>query len=602
MASFQISNGSVLLLDALHAKTGRLYQSPREVISCDSLDGVRQALQRVDKARAAGAHLAGFLAYELGFAFETKLEQLHVPNGEPLLWFGVYDRYQTVTLQEVQAALADHNKHKKAEIGTPVFDTGRSGYNRAFSRVQQHLAEGDIYQVNFTMRADMELHGTPEQVFLDLVDRQPVPYAAFIRLDGRSILSLSPELFLQRCGQTIKTKPMKGTAPRGRSSAEDTQVANELARDPKQRAENTMIVDLMRNDLSRIAEAGSVEVTKLCEVERYKSLHQMTSTVIASLRPEMGFPEIIEHLFPCGSITGAPKLSAMTIAQKLEGSPRGVYTGSIGYIEPSGDFQFNVAIRTLDLLDGGTARAGTGSGVVYDSGAGPEYDECALKLKFLKAEEPEFSLFETMAYTPQDGFVLLDRHLSRLERSADYFGFSFDHDEARRLLLETVGGSSKRLRLDLRPGGEMTLKVSDLPVSSDSQVWSVGLAEERTCSQDRFLFHKTSNRAFYDTTRKRYADLYGFSEVIFENVDGFLTEGSYTNLFVRKAGRLLTPALTHGLLPGTFREGLLEHNLAYEADLTLSDLKAADEVFVGNSVRGLIRVRIAAPALLKKAS
>lgn len=589
-------SGSVLLLDALQAQRGLLFENPRQVIATASLDQVQEKLEELEQARAAGAHLAGFFAYELGFAFEEKLQARWQEDNEPLLWFGVYDAPETLNLEEAKQILKDTAGEQQAVLGHPDFDMDRARYDAAFRQVQDHLAKGDIYQVNLTLRAAFEHSGPPEALFLKLLRSQPVSYAAFMKLEDRSVLSLSPELFLEREGEALRTKPMKGTAGRGVDAAGDRRIARELASDPKQRAENIMIVDLMRNDLSRIAETGSVQVTELCTVERYKSLHQMTSTVEARLRPDIRLPDIVERLFPCGSITGAPKLSAMQIAHDLETSPRGVYTGSIGHIAPNGDFRFNVAIRTLVVKDHGSGIVGTGSGVVFDSGAAPEYDECALKLKFMTEELPQAALIETMAFLPDEGYLLLERHMVRLQASAEYFGYSCDVDTIQEALqqasLSLSFSSPQRVRLEVSEDGEPDITNSAFEPIAPDVVWDVVLAEERTRSTNRFLYHKTTNRFFYDDTRQRYAKVSGCQEVLFENENGFLTEGSFTTLFVLKSKRLLTPALHHGLLPGTLRAGLLERGIAVEADLRRSDLRDADAIYVGNSVRGLVRCRL----------
>ncbi|MHA7774945.1 aminodeoxychorismate synthase component I [Roseibium sp. M-1] len=588
--------GSILLLDLLKKRSALCFRAPSEIISCTRLEDVRPCLRRLEHAQAAGRHAAGYLAYELGFAFEEKLSQRFEETGEPLLWFGLYDPPREMSLDDARALLADASDGQAAAFGKPGFDMDRDSYDAAFAKVQDHLAKGDIYQVNLTMRARFGHDGPPEQLFLDLLRRQPVEFAAFLRLEDRTILSLSPELFLQREGTLLRTKPMKGTAPRGRNAAEDGTIARILASDPKQRSENTMIVDLMRNDLSRIAETGTVRVTKLCEVERYRSLHQMTSTVEGDVPLSVGFAEVIENLFPCGSITGAPKLSAMQIANDLETGPRGVYTGSIGYLAPSGDFRFNVAIRTLVLRQDGSGEAGTGSGVVFDSGAAPEYDECALKLKFLTEATPDFELIETLAFDPGEGYLLLERHLQRLQMSAAYFGFAFLEERVRMALAERASGfaAPMRVRLLLDAGGGLSITATDLAPVDQGTVFNLVLASETTSSADRFLYHKTTNRAFYDDTRMRYQAETGCQEVLFLNEHGYLTEGSYMTLFVKRQGRLLTPALRHGLLPGTLRAGLLERGLAVEADLTPTDLQTADEIYVGNSVRGLVRARLLA--------
>lgn len=594
MSDCTLHPGTILLLDVLKQQTALLFEAPRDIVTCTRLEDVANCLAQLEKAQAAGLHPAGYLAYELGFAFEEKLRDRFRETNEPLLWFGLYDPPRKIGITEARTLLANAAGEGHAIISRPGFDMDRPAYDAAFSRAQDHLAKGDIYQVNLTMRARSSHEGAPERLFLDLMRRQPVEFAAFIKMEDRTVLSLSPELFLERQGERLRTRPMKGTAPRGRYAAEDGSIARELAKDPKQRSENTMIVDLMRNDLSRIAETGSVRVTKLCEVERYQSLHQMTSTVEARLPETTGFATVIEHLFPCGSITGAPKLSAMQIADDLETGPRGVYTGSIGHLAPGGDFRLNVAIRTLVLRNNGTMEAGTGSGVVFDSGAGPEYDECALKLKFLTEETPDFDLIETMAYDPAQGFLLLDRHLQRLQKSAAYFGFQLNEEEVRNALAQKAACFSRaqRVRLLLGCDGDISISSTDLTPVDQTTVFNLVLASETTSSTDRFLYHKTTNRAFYDDTRMRYQAKTGCQEVLFENDEGFLTEGSYMTLFVRKNGKLLTPALKHGVLPGTFRAGLLECGLAQEADLTREDLVEAEEVFVGNSVRGLVRARL----------
>ncbi|WP_434053610.1 MAG: aminodeoxychorismate synthase component I [Roseibium sp.] len=590
--------GSVLLLDLLKQRSARLFENPAEIVSCTALENVPGCLARLEAAQGEGRFAAGFLAYELGFAFEEKLKHRFEPTDEPLLWFGIYDSVREIPIDVAKELLSRSAVSEDAALGAPVFDMERETYATAFERVRDHLAKGDIYQVNLTMRAQLSHEGAPEALFLDLMQRQPVEFAAFIRMPDRSVLSLSPELFLERQRDVLRTRPMKGTAPRGRFASEDKRIARDLASDPKQRSENTMIVDLMRNDLSRIADTGSVRVTKLCEVERYKSLHQMTSTIEAKLPGHAGFSSIIRNLFPCGSITGAPKLSAMQIAHDLESGPRGIYTGSIGYLAPGGDFRLNVAIRTLVLRDDGTGQAGTGSGVVFDSGAAPEYDECILKLKFMTEDIPDFDLIETMAYDPSEGFLLFERHLQRLQKSADYLGFRSDPDAVRAELLQKASHFTgpRRVRLLMNADGEISITSTDLTPVDANTVFNLVLATERTRSSDRFLYHKTTNRAFYDETRARYQAETGCQEVLFVNEDGFLTEGSYMTLFLKKDGILLTPALHHGLLPGTFRAGLLERGLAREADLTEEDLATAETVFVGNSVRGLVRGRLLATA------
>ncbi|MCR9058226.1 MAG: aminodeoxychorismate synthase component I [Rhodobacteraceae bacterium] len=598
MSVSALKSGSVLLLDLLKQRSAMHFFDPVEIVTCSALEDVTDCLARLEAVQAEGKFAAGYMAYELGFAFEEKLKRRFRHTGDPLLWFGVYENVRELGLDEAREMLETAAEGKDAFVQRPDFDMDRSGYGKAFEQVRSHLAKGDIYQVNLTMRARFAHEGTPESLFLDLMRRQPVEFAAFVRTGDRTVLSLSPELFLEREGTCLRTRPMKGTAPRGRFASEDVRIARELASDPKQRSENTMIVDLMRNDLSRIADTGTVRVTKLCDVERYPSLHQMTSTVEARVPESVGFSSVIKHLFPCGSITGAPKLSAMQIAHNLESGPRGVYTGSIGCLAPGGDFRLNVAIRTLVLRDDGTGEAGTGSGVVFDSGAAPEYDECILKLKFMTEDTPDFELIETMAFDPSEGYLLFERHLQRLHKSAAYLGFRCDLDGVRRALLDTSPEFTgpRRVRLLLNTDGGVSITSTDLTPVDQTTVFNLVLAREKTLSTDRFLYHKTTNRAFYDDTRKRYQAETGCQEVLFRNEHGNLTEGSYMTLFLKKDGELLTPALEHGVLPGTLRAGLLERGLAREADLTAEDLATAEEIYVGNSVRGLVRGRLLSAA------
>jgi len=600
---------SVVLIDVLNEARASVYCAPDRVISCTDLSEVDACLEEIEAARAEGAHVAGYLGYEAGYAFEEKLRARWTKTGEPLLWFGVYTAPDILDLAEAKRLLARaaaEAVYAKDGAGAFVtsFDMDEEAYQSAFSSVQDHLAKGDIYQVNLTIRAKLQHSGAPEALLLDLLRRQPVVHAAFVKTRDRALVSLSPELFLERRGELLRTRPMKGTAPRGRTTREDLVYSQQLTGDPKQRAENTMIVDLMRNDLSRISRPGSVRVTDLCAVERYKTVHQMTSTVEAELEPGVAFPQIIRNLFPCGSITGAPKLSAMLIADQLETGPRGIYTGSIGAVQPNGDFRFNVAIRTLDLKPDGTGVAGTGSGVVFDSGAGAEFEECALKLNFLTRMVPEVRLIETMAFHPGEGYALLDRHMARLSDTAQYFGYPMDEDGIRQRLATYCesDNSPQCVRLELDEDGGVAFSKTPLPFAEAVQSWPVCIADETVSSSDPFLFHKTTVRQFYDQTRTRYAAETGCREVLFLNEKGFVTEGSYTNVFVRKNGRLLTPALEHGLLPGVLRAGLLDMRAAFEADLTLDDLAAAEAVYVGNSVRGLVPVHLIAAGRMRAAS
>lgn len=580
--------GTVVLFDT-HRDTAMWFERPRDVVTATRLDAVGDALAAAERAVASGAHVAGYLAYEAGFAFEAKLRARSPRLPEvPLVWFGLYDAPETLDVPSALARLAPRAEAKAAAAEVARFDMSEADYLRAFERVRAHLACGDIYQANLTLRARGHLAGTSAALFRRLMTAQPVGHAAFLALEEHSVLSLSPELFLEREGPRIRTRPMKGTAPRGSTPQEDREAAALLREDPKSQAENVMIVDLMRNDLSRIARAGSVTVPTLFEVEPYQTLFQMTSTVEAELAPGTGFADAMAHLFPCGSITGAPKLRAMEILHDLETSPRGLYTGAIGHLAPGGDFRFNVAIRTLVAGADGRFEAGAGSGVVFDSEPRPEYAETRLKLAFLDRRPPDFALFETMAWHRQEGYLLLERHLARLAASAARLGFLMPRRAIEAMLAaraETFS-ASRRVRLELAADG--AFEIADVALSPTPARWRIGVAPTPVDARDPLLAHKTTRRQLYDGTRAAMAAEQGCDEVVFVNADGFVTEGSFTNVFVSKGGRLLTPALPHGLLPGTLRAALLETGRAHEADLTLADLATADRLYFGNSVRGLV--------------
>lgn len=581
--------GTVLLHDTLDpAGENLLFSAPRDVLVAYDAAGVHAALERLEAARAEGMHAAGLLAYELGFAFEERLvDRLPPPGATPLLWLGLYAAPERLTAAEVDrylAAIAGDRTGTARDI-MPLVD--EAAYGRAFDRVKALIADGDTYQVNLTFKAGFRLEGDPVALYRDLVRKQPVAYGALINTGSQWILSRSPELFVSSRGNTLAARPMKGTRKRGRTLAEDAAGRAALAADEKNRAENLMIVDLLRNDLGRIAEIGSVEVTDLFTVETYSTLHTMTSGISARRRSEVGTTELLANLFPCGSITGAPKLRAMEIIHAVEAGPRGVYTGSIGHFAPNGDLTLNVAIRTAVIDQDGRGEIGIGGGIVADSVAADEYGEALLKMAFFTDPARPVTLIETLLWERGRGYALLARHLDRLAASAGYFGLPF-HRAAVVALLEdqSFPADRMRVRLTLDAAGPAITAV-ELP--PNPHVFRFAIAEERLDSQSLWLAHKTTNRAFYDAPRQRAHATLGVDEVVFHNERGELTEGSITNLFVERGSRLLTPPLSSGLLPGTLRAELLDSGKAIEQVLTLADLEAADAIWLGNSVRGLLR-------------
>jgi len=572
-ARFWQAGSPFVLLDGWEGGAGRLYRHPAEIVEARTLAEVRPALERL---RSAGREAAGFLAYEAGHALEPKLERLG--SGEaPLLWLGLFEQAEAV---DVQALLPSPDG---AWAGGPRPRIARAAYLEAVGTVQAHILDGDVYQANLTFEADVATAGHPLALYAALRRRARAGWGAVVFTGREWILSLSPELFFTLEGGRITARPMKGTAPVG--SAPEA-----LRCDPKQRAENLMIVDLLRNDLSRVAARGSVAVPRLFEVERYPTLLQMTSTVTAELREGLGPIDVIEAIFPCGSITGAPKIRAQELLHGIEGRPRGVYTGSIGRVAPGGEAAFNVAIRTLVMRNGEDgARLGLGSGIVADSRGADEWRECLAKGAFVETER-RFDLIETMRFDPEEGLADLERHLARMKRSAEALGFAFDRHGARNELQAATFAlrGPRKVRLRLARRGAIAVEARPLPETPGAPV-QVALAPLPVDRDDFRLRHKTSDRAFYDAARSAA----GAFEVVFVDPDGLLTEGSFTTLFVRRGDTLLTPPLARGLLPGVLRERLIEEGLALEAELREDDLK--DGFLIGNSLRGLMGAQLWRP-------
>jgi para-aminobenzoate synthetase/4-amino-4-deoxychorismate lyase len=437
---------------------------------------------------------------------------------------------------------------------------------------------------------------------------QRTPYSAYIRTGGRAILSFSPELFFHLDGQRITTQPMKGTAPRGRTLREDKRQAAWLQSDGKNRAENIMIVDLLRNDLGRICTIGSVAVPHLLRVETYNTVLQMTSTITGTLAHRTNYAQIFASLFPCGSVTGAPKIKAMEIINQLEGTPRGIYTGSIGYIAPQtantpDHALFNVAIRTI-VLEQGHGIMGIGSGIVHDSSAVEEAAECKVKAHFLTAQPQAFDILETILW---DGdYRHLEKHLQRMAASARYFGYLWD-EERIRAELTNVGaglaaapqGSRYKVRLRLNRQGELLCESHLMQKTTANEQLVVALSAERTDSRDRMYFHKTTYRPLYERAQ-RFAQEHGYADVIFLNEKGEVTEGAISNVFIEHAGKLLTPPVECGLLAGVYRQCVLEeYSNAQEAVLSVDDLLAGEKVYICNALRGLREVRIVRTPLFR---
>lgn len=587
----------VLLDDARQrdAAPARLLRDPVDILTADRIADVSDVLTAAGRAAAMGQFVAGYLTYDAAPAFASVRrggsEQDGVAGGDPLVWFGVFGGAERIAPGDVPALLPDPDA---AWLGRmrPMVDF--PAYDQAIGRVLEYIRAGDIYQANLTFAAEVAVMGDPLAAYARLRGAARAGYGGFIWTGERAIASLSPELFFHLSDHQLMARPMKGTAARAANPEQDRLAAQQLATDPKQRAENLMIVDLLRNDLSRVCAAGSVKVPDLFRVESFPTIHQLVSDVSARLSAGKTVVDVLHAAFPCGSITGAPKIRAMEIITEAETGRRGLYTGSIGFIAPDGTAAFNVAIRTLVFpphrpLPGQAiqARLGLGSGIVADSQPVDEWRECLAKGAFVAAAETAFDLMETMYFDPMDGIRRLDGHLARLKASAAAFDFPFDRHGARNNLQSVTFRLREpaRVRMRLAPSGALAIEVSPMPQRGDAPVRAAPCLCPLT-REDFRLAHKTSLRGAYDQARQDNAA----EEVVFVDADGLVTEGSWSNIFVRRGDRLLTPPAHLGLLPGVLRAELLASGAAQEAQLTLDDL--ADGFFLGNSLRGLVAAQL----------
>jgi len=557
------------------------FTEPVEVMSTRRHDEVIPALHRIEHAVQKGLYAAGFVTYEAAPAFDPALRTKE-PGPLPLLWFGLYEKFHDLgpTLRGLPESSVP--QHWQA-------DTSKDEYDKAIARIKELIAAGETYQVNYSLRLRSNFRDDAWALFRQLYAAQDVPFAAFIDTGAHAICSASPELFFELDGEQITCRPMKGTAPRGLAWDDDEKRANALQQCEKNRAENIMIVDMMRNDLGRIARAGSVTVPRIFEIERYRTLFQMTSTV--SALSDASVTDIFRALFPCSSVTGAPKVRTMQILAGLETSPRGIYTGAIGFMAPGRKARFSVAIRTAHVhKEAGLAEYGIGSGIVWDSDAMDEYDECRIKGTVLTDRMPEFSLLETLLWTKAGGYFLLNEHLLRLRNSASYFGWRIDAQQIQNRLSQkalTFTGEKARVRLLVDERRDVRIEAS--PLVSHRRVWRVALAKEPVDPSNRFLYHKTTNRGVYDEAR---ADFPAHDDVVLWNDRGEVTESTIANIVIRLDGRLVTPPIDCGLLPGVYRKHLIETGRIHEGRVTVNELARADAVFLINSVRGWIPCRL----------
>ena len=555
---------------------------PVEIVAAHRVDAVIPSLCEVKRAVARGMYAVGFVTYEAGAAMDGAL-RTHAPGRLPLVWFGLYATAEIVTL-----AAFPSGRHRTGRWRASV---PAAEYEGVIDRIKRDIAAGETYQVNFTMRLRSAFAGDPWSLFLALEETQRGRYCAYLNLGQFHICSASPELFFSLQGRRLLCRPMKGTIQRGACAAQDAVLVDTLKNSAKNRAENVMIVDMIRSDVGKIATAGTVHVTELFQVEKFPTILQMTSAIEAEVSPDI--VAIFRSLFPCASITGAPKVRTMEIIHRLEPQRRDIYTGAIGLVCPDGSAQFNVAIRTV-LIDAaaGVATYGVGGGVVWDSVARDEYAECRQKARVLFTEFSRFEIVETILWDRIAGYHLLDGHLDRLGDAARYFGCKFSRRRVYAVLMNhAIATDSQRVKVRVLLGRAGMVAIESAPVEALRGA-RVGIARRPISTRSPFVCHKTTNRQIYDAAlRMARRDSGELHDVLLWNDAGLVTESCYANVVVDLDGRLVTPGLGQGLLPGVFRRALIEQRVIEERDVTLADLRRADRLFLVNSVRGWMALK-----------
>lgn len=563
------------------------FERPSRIIQSSRCDGVLSALTDVEAAAASGAWAAGYVAYEAAPGLDPALT-VRSPKDLPLLWFGVFEEPEVVE-GPLPPCCEGVGGGDQGLTWEPSLDEG--AFLRSMGAIRRYLTAGDTYQVNFTFRMRAHAPVSVESLFASMVRSQTSPYSAFLDTGRHVFLSVSPEMFFLLDGDRLTCRPMKGTARRGMTVPADDAAARALASSAKNRSENVMIVDMIRNDLGRVAEAGSVVVESLFDVERYETVLQMTSTVTA--RSSAALPDVMRALFPCASVTGAPKRRTMEIIAALEDAPRGIYTGAVGFYGPGRKAQFSVAIRTVHIdRNDDVAEYGTGSGVVWDSDPSGEYAECIDKARVLFEKPEPFRLLETMLWTPARGVWLLREHMLRLLGSAGYFGFKAEEEAIRRRIGDATSrlpSCSHRVRLLLDRDGWIDIEVSPLGCR-ERRERTVVLAASPVSAEDRFLYHKTTLRRTYESAMA--SAVVGADDVLLWNEAGEVTETTIASVVFRRGGRWVTPPVRCGLLAGTLRRRLLQRGCVTEEVVPMDSVKDGEVFWLANSLRGLMRARL----------
>jgi len=596
-----------------------LFLDPLERLRLHQGDDENVFLERLQNLRRQGYYIAGWFGYEFGYLSEPRLKEKlnrESDQGMVLADLGVFASFYSYNHHngEHDFPLAHHGD-ELPDYGIDNLRTSQAEkqYTEALARILAYIEAGETYQVNYTLKLFFDFYGSPERFYSDLRYNQSVGYGALIRWGEQRILSFSPELFFWKRGEEVMVRPMKGTVKRGKTIDEDGRNRNFLCSDIKNRSENVMIVDLLRNDLGRLMyqlPGGDVRVDSLFDVETYETLLQMTSTITARSNrkslEEVSLRDLFRAIFPCGSVTGAPKIRTMEIIDELESERRGVYTGAIGCMLPEGEAVFNVPIRTI-VLDGRRGEMGIGSGIVHDSSPSQEWQECLLKGRFLTEPQQRFQLIETILWDPGHGLFLIDEHLNRLRASAAYFLFHCDCAEILRALQDQVAhcrNGARRFRFLLEKDGTFAIEMHECiapssfylpgkPSFQEQSLPRVALSDSTVDCKSRWQYHKTTNRDLYNHEYARARE-HGLFDTLFFNEDGHLTEGCISNVFLYRNGTYLTPPVADGLLSGVMRGYLLEEGAVpiEQRSLTLDDVRQAEALFLCNSVRGVVQVTL----------
>jgi para-aminobenzoate synthetase / 4-amino-4-deoxychorismate lyase len=564
-----------------------LFFNPLKIITAYEQEDINPAFIALERYISRGYYVAGFISYEAGFSFEEGLKNLKTSHDFPLLWFGIYKKPRI---------LRNNRKIKKSSynISNLYPNISEKDYIRNIRKIKGFIRSGDTYQVNYTFKYKFDLSGSPLGLYNGLREKQKVSYSAFVNSGDFTILSFSPELFFRKHGNDIEVRPMKGTLDRGVSLKEDKRNMEALADSLKNRSENVMIVDLLRNDLGRVCGSGTVRTVRLFEVEKYETLLQMISVIKGRLKDKTGLHDLFKAIFPSGSVTGAPKINTMKIIDTLEPEPRNVYTGGIGFIAPDKSAVFNVAIRTL-LINNKTKKGemGIGSGIVYDSDPRKEFQECGLKADFITKSSERFDLIETILWHRRKGYFLLKLHLDRLADSAGYFDFKYDrkHIKKRLAALEKKFNKTHDYKIRVLLSRDEKVRTGFSVVHKPKGTARVVFSDKRVSSRDPFFYHKTTNRKLYDGELRKWRKK-GYFDAIFSNEKNQITEGAISNIIIKKGRVYYTPPVNCGLLRGVYREYLLKSKKIHlkEKILHKSDIIKADKIYIVNSVHGMVEV------------